>query len=410
MYTLWAASTILGICMMGKPWSAALMSAALITVGAAGPARADSSPAVRVSLYSERDAYGVATTMHFLLETNTKVYFLVDEPGYAAAAEQGLARIDLLADDELIGTATGTPWAINWDPSARPEGSVRLTMRAYDQAGRTFDSTSTVSVDHTAPQLRVVQNGYLKAGGDVYFEVADRTRITRTDLLAGDRIVDSAQALNGILSWDQHAVDGPAKLTVRARDAAGNLAEYHRTVLVDNVRPVVSVAPAAGAYVRGIAPFTLTSLRDASGLAEFDVFISGLGTSAGPRIVRADTRRVADGPHAVQWWAYDRAGNVTTIRRTVTVDNHAPTVAFATAPKTTARMTKSFAVTAKASDHFGITRVQLLVNGKVVATDTKPGYRFTIKPTRYGKKFTVQLRAYDRAGNLKDSSKHTYHR
>ena len=60
----------------------------------------------------------------------------------------------------------------------------------------------------------------------------------------------------------------------------------------------------------------------------------------------------------------------------------------------------TFTVTAKATDRFGVARVQLLVNGKVVATDTKAGYRFTVEPEKYGKRFTVLLRAYDKAGNV----------
>jgi len=37
-------------------------------------------------------------------------------------------------------------------------------------------------------------------------------------------------------------------------------------------------------------------------------------------------------------------------------------------------------------------------------------YTFTLNPKKYGKKFTVRLRAYDKAGNLKTSTKRTYRR
>lgn len=32
-----------------------------------------------------------------------------------------------------------------------------------------------------------------------------------------------------------------------------------------------------------------------------------------------------------------------------------------------------------------------------VATDTRAGYSFTLNPKKFGKRFTVQLRTYDRA-------------
>jgi hypothetical protein len=46
----------------------------------------------------------------------------------------------------------------------------------------------------------------------------------------------------------------------------------------------------------------------------------------------------------------------------------------------------------------------MLVDGKVVGTDRKAGYASTLNPRKYGKKFTVQLLAYDKAGNLKYST------
>ncbi|WP_043511924.1 MULTISPECIES: Ig-like domain-containing protein [unclassified Actinoplanes] len=103
-------------------------------------------------------------------------------------------------------------------------------------------------------------------------------------------------------------------------------------------------------------------------------------------------------------------GQTSTATRTVVVDNTKPAIAISKAPANGAKLTGSAAVTAAASDRNGIARVELLVNGKPVATDTRAGYAFTLNPARYGKTFTVQLRAYDRAGNIQYSSRRTYHR
>jgi hypothetical protein len=54
--------------------------------------------------------------------------------------------------------------------------------------------------------------------------------------------------------------------------------------------------------------------------------------------------------------------------------------------------------------------VELLVDGKVRGADTKAEYRFTLTPATYGRTFTVQLRAYDQAGNVAYSEKRTYRR
>jgi chitodextrinase len=110
----------------------------------------------------------------------------------------------------------------------------------------------------------------------------------------------------------------------------------------------------------------------------------------------------------IGWHAIDAAGNVGAVKRALIVDNKTPTVSIAKAPKNKATIAKTFKVTAKASDHNGITTVLLVINGKVVKTATTAGYTFTVNPKKYGIKFTVQVRAYDKAGNVKYSSTRTY--
>jgi hypothetical protein len=94
----------------------------------------------------------------------------------------------------------------------------------------------------------------------------------------------------------------------------------------------------------------------------------------------------------------------------VIVDNTAPAASLRSAPKDKAKLTKTFSVTANASDKNGIGRVDLLINGKKVSTDYRAGWGFSINPKKYGKSFTVQLRVYDRAGNSKLTAKRTYRR
>jgi len=117
-----------------------------------------------------------------------------------------------------------------------------------------------------------------------------------------------------------------------------------------------------------------------------------------------------DGIKTLTWIAIDKLGNYATVKRTVIVDNTAPSLTVTKAPKNKSRVTKTTTLTASSSDRNGVAKVQLLVNGKVVATDTTSRYTLSLNPKKYGKTFTVQLRAYDRAGNAKYSGKLTYHR
>ncbi|MEU4218174.1 Ig-like domain-containing protein [Actinoplanes sp. NPDC026623] len=175
-----------------------------------------------------------------------------------------------------------------------------------------------------------------------------------------------------------------------------------------------SRSPRAGTYLRGTLTAGVTNVRDTTGLtylaAYLDDWQPGAHTGKQPWAVRLNSRETEDGKHTLTWDAMDTAGNITTVRRAVYIDNTAPSVRLTKAPKNKAKLTKTVKLTASASDRYGITRVQLLVNGKLVATDTKAGYHFTLNPKKYGKTFTVQLRAYDKAGNTKYTTKRTYRR
>jgi hypothetical protein len=122
--------------------------------------------------------------------------------------------------------------------------------------------------------------------------------------------------------------------------------------------------------------------------------------------VRVNSRAVKDRKHTLTFELTDLAGNTGFSRRTVNIDNTLPSIAVTKAPAKQCQADEE----GHASDAYGVAKVQLLVNRKVVATDTKAGYQFTLNPEKYGKRFTVQMRAYDRAGNVRYSAKRTYRR
>ena len=96
--------------------------------------------------------------------------------------------------------------------------------------------------------------------------------------------------------------------------------------------------------------------------------------------------------------------------RTVVADNVLPTASITTAPKNKAKVKGTVKVYAKAADLSGISKVQLLVNGKVVATDTKAGYMLSYKVAGQKKTMKVRIRAYDKAGNVRYTTIRTYYR
>lgn len=340
--------------------------------------------------------------------------------GVSAPADiDTVTRVDLLLGDQVIDSATAAPWTVTWDGTG-PDGRVLLQSRTYDDLGNIGTSRAYAFVDQTPPSLQIGYDevdGFVRRGGRINVASEDASGIDRVELWINDRLIRTDRTIqsNGVgavnLFWDPAAANGPATMTVRSYDTVGHVAEHTRRVIVDNDRPAITFSPAANAYVRGTFTTAVTGVKDATGLAYLSGYLDNLVyTHKAPWSVRLDSRQVADGRRTLRVDVMDKAGNITTLHRQITVDNTAPSISYRQAPKNNTRLTKNFTVTAATTDRFGVARVQLLVNGKVVATDTKAAYTFTINPKKYGKKFTVQLRTYDRAGNVKNTAKRTYRR
>jgi hypothetical protein len=279
-----------------------------------------------------------------------------------------------------------------------------------------YDKDRTAA-DKTGPNTRVrfpFSDGYLKAGAEIRVDASDPSGVTEAELLINGKLADTEQAGQGgaALRWSPTAPNGPATMTVRVHDSLGNTTETTRRVVVDNDRPTITVTP--GTYVRGTTVTAgVTTARDASGLANLRVQIDGgpsATATAAPWTVRLTSRTWSSKRHTITFQARDKAGNTTVLQRPLYIDNQKPSVGFKSAPKNNTKLRKTVTISATATDSLGVNRVQLLVNGEVAATDKKAGYSFKLNPKKYGKKFTVRLRAYDHAGNVVTSGKRTYRR
>ncbi|MBW6440029.1 Ig-like domain repeat protein [Actinoplanes hulinensis] len=327
------------------------------------------------------------------------------------------AGIELSIGDKVIGTRTSAPWVIDWDTSAY-NGRTTLTARGWDTFGNTYTARSTVWADHTGPTITPRFNwtpDHVTGGGQIHTEQTDGAWIRKVELLVNGTLVATNTIGDSKLvtfTWPKGIPNGPATMTIRAEDMIGNVSEHTRTVIVDNDAPTATVSPATGSLLHGTATASLTNYRDATGVVYFS---AGLGdrlsaTAKAPWRTAFDTTWHPDGRQTLTCYVVDKAGNTTVITRAVTVDNTAPAVAMVKAPRNNTTLRKAIRINAAARDAHGIARVQLLVNGKVIATDTTSAYRFTLNPKKFGKKFTVQVRAYDRAGNVKYTAKRTYRR
>ncbi|SDT74731.1 Ig-like domain-containing protein [Actinoplanes derwentensis] len=332
----------------------------------------------------------------------------------------GVTSLTVYAAGRVIGTDTEAPWLIDWD-TAGFDGQMVLYTVATTATGSSTTAGEHVRVDNKPPSPTVVfprRDGYIGRGGELTVDATDDVYAIGSELIVNGQVISSRDARRGErldLRWNITVPNGRTPMTIRVWDEVGNVSTSTRTVTVDNDRPVITGTTTAGSAIRGAFKVSLGGYRDASPFSGFEASLFGAKRSItyiqeNSRTVTIDSRDAPDGKYTLGWHAYDAAGNKATLTRPLIVDHKRPTISITSAPKNKAQVKTKFKIKAKASDVYGVSKVQLLINGKVVQTDSTAGYAFTVNPKKYGTKFTVRIRAYDRAGNVRYSPTRTYRR
>jgi hypothetical protein len=187
------------------------------------------------------------------------------------------------------------------------------------------------------------------------------------------------------------------------------------TIGTDTTKPTsTGITPLASWKVRGTVTVTPVKLADNySGIRDVSLFVDGVWkgwTKVAPYSVKWNSAG-RNGPVKLSFRIYDKAGNLLWLDRWTTVDNTPPAVKITKAPKNKSKIKGTVKVYYTGSDKYGISRYQLLVNGKVVQTHTTTTSPFTFVASKYPKtNIKVQVRAYDVAGNSRTTSTLVYHR
>ncbi|GAA0440191.1 hypothetical protein Aca07nite_47900 [Actinoplanes capillaceus] len=324
-------------------------------------------------------------------------------------------RIDAI-DGQFRTQLSGEPWTYTWNAV---DGTVspRFVLRDFAGNTTTLETGYTVTAEPADDQPPVIAQvdfvgSYSTNRLDTGTGWVGGVSVLKPTINDESAIVRTEWTIDGVLrssdptfSWDVRAfAASTATVGLRVWDAAGNTSSTSFRVNIDRAGPTMTIAPGNRALIRGTSYVTSIKAADPHGVAVTNL----AGKSGSVTSVRMSAGK--DGAKTITWVAVDRLGNSASATRTVIVDNTAPALKVTKAPKNRAKLSKKVTITASASDRNGVAKVQLLVNGKVVATDAKAAYRFVLNPGKYGKKFTVQLRAYDKAGNVRYSSKLSYRR
>lgn len=245
-----------------------------------------------------------------------------------------LDGVDLGAED------TAAPYAISWGTTGASNGSHTLTAVARDALGLRYVSapvTVTVFNDTAPPVVSITSpaSGATVAGTiTVSADASDNVGVTGVQLLVdGAALGAEDTAAPYSVSWNTATTsNGSHTLTVRARDAAGNVSTSTPvTVTVSNAPPapdttapsVAITSPSEGATVSG----TITVAADASD----NVRVARVVFSVNDRIVAVqetapyafawDTTTLFDGVHTLTAKAWDASGNSASSLVTMTISN-----------------------------------------------------------------------------------------
>jgi large repetitive protein len=221
----------------------------------------------------------------------------------------------------------------------------------------------------------------------------------------------------GQVTYTASAGDGRKTINVQYRDASGTLAtaSISSGVLIDTQPPAVSLTnPASGSIVS--QPITVeATASDASGITNVEFYLDGqrvaTDTSA-PYTYNWNTGSTTEGAHTLRAVATDLAGrtgeqtiSVTVSRSATPADAEGPVLAeakLAGTPLTNgATVARSSSVTVSATDRSGVSRVELLLDGVVVAAATGSGtYSATLNLDGVSNgPHTLAWRALDSVGN-----------
>ena len=190
-------------------------------------------------------------------------------------------------------------------------------------------------------------------------------------------------------------------------DAAAAVAAAVASVAADTTPPTVSIASPTGGSVNGLVSVSVNA-SDNVGVTRVDLLVNGTvlaSDTSAPYAFSWDSGGLAGTSVSLVARAYDAAGNVGT-SQTVTVSVATATPADTTPPTasiaspTGGSVSGVVPVSVTANDNVGVTRVDLKVNGAVVASDTSAPYSFSWDSSSLvGTNATLVAVAYDAAGN-----------
>jgi len=316
---------------------------------------------------------------------------------------------------QIASGLTGTSFT---DTGLTPSTAYSYTVRAIDAFGSSASSSTATASTIMAPDtLAPSAPSGLSASNVTGTSVAlswspstDNVGVASYDIYAGSSKVASSSVLSANLSGLSPAT--PYTVTVRARDAAGNVSQSSSSVTFTTLSPIDIDPPSAPANLTWASDGLTVSLTwfastDNFGVIGYELFYGNFDLGTFTDTVLSLIGFKPGTPYTFTVKARDAAGNLsvasnaTTVLLAVPPDTTPPT---APTNVTTVSVTSSSAALrwTASTDDVGVVVYQVLVNGSVVATVTSASASVTGLSS--GTTYSVAVRALDAAGNTSPAS------
>jgi hypothetical protein len=159
----------------------------------------------------------------------------------SASDNVGIARVELYAGGNLLGSDSVVPYGFSWDTAGLPDGETTLEARAFDEAGNVGSAKLNVAVvnDTTAPSVSIVNppsGSTISSVTTISANATDDKRVAKISLKINGSEVALSYGSTLSYSWDPYGGGGKGRgkgnkkstssgtytITAAATDDAGN--------------------------------------------------------------------------------------------------------------------------------------------------------------------------------------------
>ncbi|WP_019008127.1 Ig-like domain-containing protein [Deinococcus aquatilis] len=249
----------------------------------------------------------------------------------------GIERIEVRANNILVGTVQGNTGSVTWVPT---NGTYTLISTAIDKAGNSTVSTAnivTVSLTASDTSAPIAGTAPTVPAGPLHGTVVlgsdftdPESGVASIELYDGPTLLPLTALLTrtagGKTSYEfslntNTLADGVRNLRVRATNGVGLTTDQLVNITVDNTAPVVTwQSPAAGSVTKG-----RVTLNASSNEGTVSYLVDGTATSDVDAATAGVQVDLADGTRQLTAVASDAAGNKSSVAVSVTADSTAPT-------------------------------------------------------------------------------------